>query len=269
MSVIKRKRKHGTKVVIGTILLSVFFLCLWFGIRGMRKHYGRSPVDLYILVCDKDAGEKIRQEDLKKVRLKGNGVKYSYSLMTFLGKTARVHLTQGTVLDKCMVCEEEMPEDSLRQTSYSYIKQTAELKQGDYVDVRISFPNGADFIVLSKKKVLKVQESHEQDGTVDALYFALSEEEIMRMSSGVVDAYLTEGAYLYTVQYISDIQQEAVVNYPVNEVVEKLIKKDPNIIKIAQDAKITELRSKIYDSLKGQKESVNAIYDNKGLTYFN
>lgn len=272
MSVIKRKRKHNAKVTvaIGGILLLILFVALWISVREIRMYCGKIPIDFYVLTCDKEVGEEVKETDLKKVHLhlKGNSVKYSYKEKAFIGKMARVRLTKGTVLDECMVCEKETLGDGLRQTSYSYIKQTAQLKQGDYVDVRISFPNGADFVVLSKKKVLKALKTQEQNSLADALYFALTEEEIMRMSSGVVDAYLTEGAYLYTVQYISDTQKGAIVNYPVNEVVEKLIKKDPNIVKIAQDAKTTELRSKIYDSLKGQEENVNAIYDNEGLTYF-
>jgi hypothetical protein len=98
------------------------------------------------------------------------------------------------------------------------------------------------------------------------LWLGVNEEEILRMSSGVVDAYLFEEAYIYAVVYTSELQSSSIVNYPVNKVVEELIKKDPNIIQIAQDKKTYELRKRIYENapnFKGEKEIMQG-----GLKYF-
>ena len=66
---------------------------------------------------------------------------------------------------------------------------------------------------------------------------------------------------------MNSLQDTSIVNYPVNEVVEELIRKDPNIINVAQDKKTYELRSRIYENAPEKKEESTQIQEN-GLIYF-
>lgn len=270
MSFIKRRRKRMYYIVlaIGVIagsVLGITLSCL-FGLRReqiRQKESKENSVSVIFLKKEKQPGEEIRDSDIE-IRELSKEVFPDYAMQKsyVVGKQAKSPLAAGMVLYENMVYVEEIENLYMRRHSYSYIKQMDTLKKGDIIDVRISFPNGADFIVLSKKTVLDVTGGETQGRDVERrLWLYVNEEEILRMSSCVVDAYINEGAYLYAVTYVNDMQDAAVVNYPVNEVVENLIKKDPNIIKIAQEQKTLELRSLI-DGISVMRNESNE--DNEG-----
>ncbi|WP_310604420.1 hypothetical protein [Anaerosporobacter sp.] len=123
--------------------------------------------------------------------------------------------------------------DDLRKHVYHFIEITDALCSGDYVDVRIQFPNGSDYIVLSKKRVLACSRYDEVAQTENSLWLEVSEEEILMLSSAAVDAYFSGQANIYAIQYISQNQKEAVVTYPENDVVSALIQENPNVVKNA------------------------------------
>ncbi len=128
---------------------------------------------------------------------------------------------------------DEAVADDVRIHGFPYIKLTNRLQAGDYVDVRISFADGGDFVLLSKKRVQGIEPLGEE-GT-NSIWFTVSEEEILRLSSAVVDAYLNEGCSIYAIQYVSETQKEAVVNYVVSDLVKELIEENPNIVKKAEN----------------------------------
>lgn len=118
--------------------------------------------------------------------------------------------------------------DDLRLHYYNNIKLSDKISIGDYIDVRISYINGMDFIILPKKKVVDVSISN--NNLDSALWLDVSEEEILRMSSAFVDINHHEGSLVYAIKYLNGTQNTAKANYPVNEEVRKLIDSDPNII---------------------------------------
>lgn len=130
--------------------------------------------------------------------------------------------------------------DDMRLHKYTFIKLTERMKKGDYVDIRISFPNGADFVLLSKKQIQDISIPLE-NAEENALWLYVTEEEILRLSSAVVDAFLDDGCSVYAVQYIKDEQKAAIMNYKVNDVVAQLIADDPNIVKKAENVLEWEL----------------------------
>ena len=91
----------------------------------------------------------------------------------------------------------------------------------------------------------------------------LMREDAKVMAEAVVEGKLAEITVVDdTVMYNADaykLQEGAVV--------EELIKKDPNIIKVAQDKKTYELRSRIYENAPEKKEESTQIQEN-GLIYF-
>ncbi len=125
--------------------------------------------------------------------------------------------------------------DDVRIHKYTFIHLTERMKKGDFIDIRISFSNGGDFILLSKKQIADISYGNPETGEENALWLYVAEEEILRLSSGVVDAYYNEGSKIYAIQYVSEEQKEAFVNYPVNQVVKQLIEDDPNIVKKAEN----------------------------------
>lgn len=98
------------------------------------------------------------------------------------------------------------------------------LEDGDLVDVRIRYPNGEEYVVLAKRGC------HELEKIEGRVTFFLTEEEILCLSSSIVDCIQFD-ATLYTVRYLRDKKEmSAVVNYIPREDVCQLMIDNPNII---------------------------------------
>lgn len=99
----------------------------------------------------------------------------------------------------------------------------------DYVDLRITYPRGEDFIVLSHKRVMSI--------TNQTLKVHMTEEEQHLYQAALVDFYLSRGygSDLYLTKYVEPgIQGEAAVYYSVPSNIEAAVRKDPNIVDMAQ-----------------------------------
>lgn len=105
--------------------------------------------------------------------------------------------------------------------SYSFIRTAGFIAVGDYCDVRILFPSGENFIVLSKKKLLSADAAN--------VSFSVTEQEIMAMSSAFYDINNCSGAYVYLTKYNSSADPATVPDYPVNHAVGELCRWNPNL----------------------------------------
>lgn len=160
---------------------------------------------------------------------------------------------EGTRLSGGAVYEGEPVTRDMRIHKYTCIKLTERMKKGDYIDIRISFANGADFVLLSKKQIQEIQLPEAEGNSESILWLNVSEEEILRLSSAVVDAFLNDGCSIYAVQYIQEGQEAAVINYKVNDVVSQLIEDDPNIVKRAENV----LEWELWNELKGEGNALS------------
>lgn len=175
-----------------------------------------------------------------------------------LGKTLLLEVKEGTHLIKSMVSDLEL-DKNMREVFFDVIDISTNIKENDAVDVRIKFPNGEDYIILSKKYIKGITESKIE------CYFWLTEEEILQMSSGIVDAYLYEGSKIYTTKYIEpNLQESSIVFYTPSSAILTLLEKDPNIEKMASNYLTLQLRSKLEGRLAKEETLVN-ISDNDKL----
>lgn len=178
---------------------------------------------------------------------------------------------EGVRLTRDAVYQGEPVGRDMRIHKYTCIKLTEKMKKGDYVDIRISFANGADFVLLSKKQIQEIALPQEEGSKEGVLWLNVSEEEILRLSSAVVDAFLNDGCSIYAVQYIQKSQEAAVVNYKVNDVVAQLIEDDPNIVERAKNVLEWELWNEWKNegntlSIEGVPEKENALSDTEVLS---
>ena len=107
------------------------------------------------------------------------------------------------------------------------------VKTGDYVDVRITYPSGEDYIVANHKEVLDIHvEENEQNQvqTKNILCMRVSEEEILRLASAYVDTVCYPDTRIYVIAYLDQFQQVGTVNYPVNPHVYQLLGWNPNVL---------------------------------------
>lgn len=161
------------------------------------------------------------------------------SMEDLVGLYSKVAITPGTPITKDMVMEEEVI-DSLREVDISGNRWPIGLKEGDYVDLRITYPRGEDFIVLSHKRVMSITEQ--------TLKVHMTEEEQQLYQAALVDYYLSRGygSDLYLTKYVEPgIQNEATVYYSVPSNIEAVCRKDPNIVDLAQVTVENTLRDMI------------------------
>lgn len=258
MRVVRNRRKYYIRITLRIMLCVICIVAgtvagiIYMDFRNDKKMQ-QKRLCFYVLNRDVEAGELLNEASVEMVPvINERDRKVENWTGGFVGKRVKQPLKKGCVLSECLLCGENDKGQGIRKVPYSFVRNMDALKKGNYIDVRISFPNGADFTVLGKKEVLGV-ETDERSGAKN-LWLGLGEEEILRMSSAVVDAYLFEGAYIYAVLYLDALQDETIVNYPVNEVVEELMKKNPNIIEIAKKQMTLEMRSSIYKNAPNQKE---------------
>ena len=170
----------------------------------------------------------------------------------------KLDLKPGTILSKSMIYEGQKVADDVRLHNYPYIKLTDKIEVGDYVDIRISFSNGADYILLSKKKVVDFSLYNEETMTENALWMYVNEEEILRLSGAVVDASMSDGCSIYAIKYVEGYQNKPQVTYPISALIQSLIENNPNIVESAQKEIVTEMREPVEELFeKEDDETVN------------
>ncbi|MBB3127898.1 hypothetical protein FHS19_002552 [Paenibacillus rhizosphaerae] len=224
---------------------------------AIKRHYQRQIADLeqaqlqsqksmasgWTLSRDVAPGETIKQGDLIQIKLPleaapGNLIANKDEAA---GRSAKIELGKGTPLTEAMLYEGQPTAPDLRNREMKAVSLPSNLKQGDTVDVRIQFPSGQDYIVLSKKKIDKLASP--------TMWIKMNEQEILSLSSAMVDAYLHDAA-LYALTYVEpEMQSKAVPTYPVNKAVMKLIASDPNIVNKAEQTLAEAVRTALESDL--------------------
>lgn len=186
---------------------------------------------------------------------------FNYITAEDMGKRALINIAGGNPVMYNMITDVVVNNDT-REYEIATANLTTDQNENDFVDVRISFPNGEDYIVLSKKQVTKLN--------LESCVFTslLNEEEILRYTSAIVDAYTITGTRIYTARYVEEtIQEDAIPTYPVRETTIDLINSDPNVVTKATETLNYQARVSLQDRLgnltEDELDAVNAGY---GLT---
>lgn len=166
-----------------------------------------------------------------------------------IGKKTVINIDPNMPLTKALFIEDALIQKDLRLYEVSFVELPYTLAVGDAIDIRIAFPTGQEYVVLSKKLIegfeRRVNNVHQ-----GLLNLALEEEEALRMSSALVDSYIAEGARIYMVKYVNPDQQEAAkVTYPVNGHVLQLLQENPNILESPDIGLILQARGILNSAL--------------------
>ena len=173
---------------------------------------------------------------------------------------AKLDLMKNTVVTADLVVQsDEVITDDVRREEYNMITLPVDLMTDDYIDIRIMFPNGQNFIAVSKALVEIPQNP---DGTYisDTIWLNLREDEILMMSSAIVEAYGVQGAKIYATKYAEPgMQAAATPNYVPNQDVLAEIQRDPNIVETAMN----EIKSRItQDAANLRNQYIQSIINN-------
>ena len=147
---------------------------------------------------------------------------------------AKIDMNANTVITPDLVVQSDaVVTDDVRREEYNMIVLPMDLMTDDYIDIRLMLPNGQNFIVISKTQV-EVPTNQDGSYVADTLWLELREDEILALSSAIVEAYGIPGAKLYANKYAEPgMQYAAVPNYTPNNAVTALINENPNIVEQA------------------------------------
>ncbi len=180
--------------------------------------------EVYVSTIDIHSGDIIKSDMLEKKMVYSSQPQETYITKKELGKTALIDIPSGTQMMNSMVTANNVT-TNIREMEYQVISMNSNILVKDTVDVRIFYPNGESYVVLSKKKIM----GYTPD-TV-SVFLWIDEAELLRMSAAIVDAALYTGAKLYVTRYIEpNFQEASVVTYTPSLSILSLIESDPNII---------------------------------------
>ncbi|OAZ40461.1 SAF domain-containing protein [Paenibacillus polymyxa] len=203
----------------------------------------------WAVVRDISPGEQITSNDLKGIKVPASQAPSNLlaNKNEVSGTTAKIELKKGSVLTSAMITANEPTPKDLRNRELKVVVLPSSLKSGDEVDIRIQFPTGQDYILLSKKKISRLE------GPI--VWVTMNEQEILSLSSAIVDAYLHK-ASIYALTYVDpQFQPKAIPTYPPNAQVLALMNSDPNLVRVAEQKLSKQLR----DSLENAIGSSNNV----------
>lgn len=173
-----------------------------------------------------------------KVNTNANGKETWVDKAFPAGYKSKVNLTAGTILSSELVYEDEKLANDLRYVEYNMLTLPTTVSIGDYIDIRLTFSNGQDLIVVSKKEVKTM--------LGDTVGLELTEEEVLMMNSAIVEAYIMPTSKLYAIQYVEPgIQEAAIKTYTPTTEVQGLMGRNPNITEEARTALFNRFNSDI------------------------
>lgn len=212
---------------------------------------------VYVSMADISAGQTLTEgENIMKQEV-FTGLESEYYMQPeMVGGIATVDIKALQPIMDNMVTTLEITKDS-REYEIAVANLMTDQAEYDYIDVRIMFPTGEDYTILTKKDV------HNLNLESCCFYSYLNEDEIVRMASAIIDAYTVTGTYIYTTRYIEpSLQDEAIPNYVVRPEVIDLINSDPNILTIAKETLNLQARINLEERLRGlSDDALKAVAD--------
>mgnify|MGYP003301754042 CR=1 FL=1 len=196
------KKKLFTGIGIGAAIGVVGIgLTLWWSIStiksyeaGTNKKYNRLYTqDVAVLNREVIQGEVITSDMVTTVNVHKRTVPTgALGLSDITGQVAKFNIPASIPITQSMITSEIVSAD-VRDQEINTILMPSDLIAGDYVDVRIMYPNGTDYIVLAQKQV----------GTISGstMWLTLTEDERLILNGAMVDTFLNEGTKLYATKY--------------------------------------------------------------------
>lgn len=224
-------------------------------IQYLSEQLESRKVYVYEAKTDIPAGSRVTKENLSYRQTYSNQAQSYYMNADCIGMVTLIDISKGTQVLKGMLTPNEI-DNNLREVEYNTFHINSNIEENDYADIRILFPNGEDYIVLSKKSLKNLAEEKNN------CFLWLTEEEILNMSGAIVDAYLYTGSKLYTAKYIEpNLQKPSIVTYQPSLASLILMEQDENIVNKASLELNKRLRIELEERLAAKPRNDNFDYE--------
>lgn len=229
--------------------------------------YGQQ-ISVFTVKNETKYGKPITSENLQTITIPSSLISENYiqDEEELKGKFFKVNIAPGTPITTDIIMGERISDDDRELDLYADVIPIG-IEVGDFIDFRITYPNGENFIVLSHKRVIAIN-----DGV---LKIHIGEEERHLWEGATVDYLLkkNQGAWTSAVKYIEGgIQTGAEVYYSVPKEVAAIISIDPNIKKVIYKdtdgikRELIDSAISAYDPKKNDQDSEDINNLNQGRT---
>lgn len=181
----------------------------------------------YTVAAEVKCGNVIQDSDFVEVTMPVSSITDNTILdkTSIVGMLYKIDITPGTTITSDMVMSNEFDETIYQQDmAFDYLPLG--LKVGDYVDIRMTFPYGETFIVLTHKRI----EQLVQETSVVKMYLTPAQQAIWTSALRDSALYKENGLSLYLTKYVEPgVQDSTVAYYPVRQEMEGVVTLNPNI----------------------------------------
>lgn len=201
------KKKVVTSAVVTAVIMIILF-CVIGAVYVMQTNktiadlkVKSEVVQRYVFIKDMLAGDVVTASNVALVDVKGESAPSdSFEYLDMIGRRLKMNANSKTIVTDSMFYEDDKePELDTRLQEFNMITLPSDLAEGDYIDVRLRFPTGEDYAVIVGKKIESVGATAEESNTI---FLRLSEEEIDRMGSAIIESYIRDGVHLYANKYV-------------------------------------------------------------------
>ena len=249
--------------VICAVLVAAFYMLTILPEKKKEDTRGKE-VTAYVLNRDIKSGEKVTVDMFTPISTYQSMVPQNYinsanvaNLDGNKALIAKIDMSKNTVVTtNSVVTEDQTVTNDIRTMEYNMFTLPINVDIGDFVDIRITFPNGQDYIIASKKEIKNIQGN--------TITFELPEQDILMLNSAIVESYIMTASNIYIAKYVEPgLQEKATNTYTPTAEVVKLIASDSNIVSSAKK----ELAEKFNTDLRNNDmNSSSSQYSENALT---
>lgn len=216
------KKKMIVTGVICTLIPVILFTALFVVFATNKKKQiealkvETAVVEKYIFSGDLPVNHIITTADVRVAGVKGISApidSYSAGDLTLIGRELKIPVMDGTIATEAMFyTEEDKIDKDIRIKEYNMISLPSDLQKGDYIDIRITFPNGENYLVVAGQEVMDVGSTTD----TNTIFLDVSEENLLRLEGAILETYISDSVNLYAVKYRNpDMQlfREEEINY--------------------------------------------------------
>lgn len=207
MNQIKKRLINGILIglAIGLVFVIITIIISNNIVTGYKEGTNKTFLEKYtsdVVTFTKDVvqGETITWDMLSVTTIHKNTVPNGAYTSTgaVVGQVAKYNIAKNSVAISSMVSDKIISQDMRIQEINALVLPT-DLAVNDFIDIRLMYPSGIEYIVLTQKQVTKIV------GTT--IWMDMSEEDTLLLNSAIVDSYLTDGTKLYAVRYTDPTTQ--------------------------------------------------------------
>jgi hypothetical protein len=270
--------KSSKRALIVNILIVILFIglgvCGYFFVSDMIEKDWAEKVRVaedeiaglkriaYVADRDIKAGETVDASNVSLCQVRSDMPSELFIAEGGLGGRAMFDISAGSQILKGSLTSVNY-EDDVREMEFKFIYSGINIAEGDVVDVRIKFPDGTDYIIISKKTVEGLGENGE-------VILNVTEEELLLMDAAAVDAFIysaerydlgrsnndekykpVDMSRIYAAKYAAPTTQEAARTfYTPSEAILNELENDPNIIFEAREYLTLTVREELEERLQ-------------------